>query len=373
MGSPVDTGAMKEAATNTHERGMGSPRSAGLNSHVTQKRGLGSPGVSASKNEGAANTRERGMGSPSNAGLSSHATSSAGPSSHATQVWGMGSPGAPVNKTSMAARNKVAKKWDRKLRNRTQKKNERGQQAETLKECLEAPRLSSGEVVTGLNKVKHRVENKRKRIERQESQQTTSYWTEHRGQFTVATPKTARPAHRGSMCPGGLATLHPAAPLLLEYAMNGCPAKTGKPWTREEMEAAIKKGPHVSALEPAARSQLQKEVMEKEAKGAVKVVLWEDIKDNPPAELKVSPIAMIPHKSRLYRAILDLSFKLRLSPDELMRSVNESTEKNSTKGGNRPAWTFAVKNYSCVCRGRRRCEGVHGEVGHQGWLLATGL
>ena len=73
--------------------------------------------------------------------------------------------------------------------------------------------------------------------------------------------------------------------------------------------------------------------MEKEAKGAVKVVLWEDIKDNPPAELKVSPIAMIPHKSRLYRAILDLSFKLRLSPDELMQSVNESTGKKQHQGG----------------------------------------
>ena len=36
----------------------------------------------------------------------------------------------------------------------------------------------------------------------------------------------------------------------------------------------------------------------KEELGQVWIVLWDDIKDNMPKQLKVSPIAMIPHKSR---------------------------------------------------------------------------
>ena len=41
---------------------------------------------------------------------------------------------------------------------------------------------------------------------------------------------------------------------------------------------------------------------------------------------------MIPHKSRLFRAILDLSFRLGLKCGEDLNSVNESTEKTAPKG-----------------------------------------
>ena len=131
---------------------------------------------------------------------------------------------------------------------------------------------------------------------------------------------------------GGLALHHPAAELLLEYAMKGCPAQTGKQWTRDELQSAIDKGPHVSALVPDAMRQLQLEVEEKVAKGQVRVVEWDDIKHNPPPELKISPIAMIPHKSRAYRAILDLSFSLRLEADKIIDSVNNTTTKTALQG-----------------------------------------
>ena len=63
------------------------------------------------------------------------------------------------------------------------------------------------------------------------------------------------------------------------------------------MEKAIDWGPHVSALQPAAMKVLAEEVSEKEKKGQCKLVLWDNIKDNPPEEFKIPPIAMIPHKS----------------------------------------------------------------------------
>ena len=44
-------------------------------------------------------------------------------------------------------------------------------------------------------------------------------------------------------------------------------------------------------------AQLKSEVEEKVKTGQAKVVLWDDIKECPPAQIKISPIAMIPHKS----------------------------------------------------------------------------
>ena len=44
----------------------------------------------------------------------------------------------------------------------------------------------------------------------------------------------------------------------------------------------------------------------KEAQGFSTIVGWDNIKQNPPSNLKFPPLAMIPHKSRKYRAILDL-------------------------------------------------------------------
>jgi len=115
------------------------------------------------------------------------------------------------------------------------------------------------------------------------------------------------------MCPSGLALHHPATETLLNYATKGYPTNTGKPWTREETEAAIARGPHVSALDPAAMKQLVTEIMEKVKQKQYRLVKWDDRKVNPPEQLILLPIVMIPHKSRLFRAILDLSFSIRLA------------------------------------------------------------
>ena len=127
------------------------------------------------------------------------------------------------------------------------------------------------------------------------------------------------------MCPRGRANQHPAAPLLREYAANGCLVSVGRSWKLEELEAAAERGPHRSALEPDTIAQIQAEVHKKEAQGFCNVYEWEELKRNLPKKLKLSPLAMIPHKSRTYRAILDLSFELRLTGYTLL-SVNKATE-----------------------------------------------
>ena len=50
------------------------------------------------------------------------------------------------------------------------------------------------------------------------------------------------------MEPRGRALAHPAGPLLLEYAREGCPVDVGRPWTKEEIMTAAERGPHKSAL-----------------------------------------------------------------------------------------------------------------------------
>ena len=42
------------------------------------------------------------------------------------------------------------------------------------------------------------------------------------------------------------------------------------------------------------------DVAEKVKSGQAKLVAWESIKNNPPAELKISPIAAKPHKSKQF-------------------------------------------------------------------------
>ena len=134
------------------------------------------------------------------------------------------------------------------------------------------------------------------------------------------------------MKPEGLARHHPAADTLLQYATGGCPCNTGQPWTVEQMQAAIDRGPHSSALEPDAIEQMAKEIEEKVRVGQCEVVEWDSIKDNPPPQLKISPLAMVPHKSRKYRAILDLSFRLRLKDGSSVPSVNENTTLEAPQG-----------------------------------------
>ncbi len=61
-------------------------------------------------------------------------------------------------------------------------------------------------------------------------------------------------------------------------------------------------------------------------------MLWDNIKENPPSQLKVSPIAAIPHKSKAFQSILDLSFRLRLQNGRFIESVNNTTVKMPPQG-----------------------------------------
>jgi hypothetical protein len=100
----------------------------------------------------------------------------------------------------------------------------------------------------------------------------------------------------------------------------------------DEMWEAVKWGPHRSALSSEALKHFAKEANEKVAAGQAKIVEWDSIKDNLPAQLKISPIAAIPHKSWGFHSILDLSFSLHLTNGGVLLSVNNTTIKMAPKG-----------------------------------------
>jgi hypothetical protein len=133
------------------------------------------------------------------------------------------------------------------------------------------------------------------------------------------------------MCPLGLALMHPAAETLKHYSQMGCPTHTGRDWTPEQIREAVHRGSHKSALTPEAIAHFKEVVDVKIACSQAKVLRWIDLRDNPPRQLKISPISAIPHKSKEFRWILDLSFALRLSDGNTLPSVNESTKKTAPR------------------------------------------
>jgi hypothetical protein len=134
------------------------------------------------------------------------------------------------------------------------------------------------------------------------------------------------------MCPQGLATSHPAGELLAEWSQLGFPTRTGRTWSKMEMWEAIERGPQKLSLSPKAIAHFKAKSKEKVMAGQAQIIVWDDIKDNPPPKLKVSPITAIPHKSKDFQSILDLLFWLRLRNGGFLDSVNDTTIKLAPKG-----------------------------------------
>lgn len=128
-----------------------------------------------------------------------------------------------------------------------------------------------------------------------------------------------------TMWPSEEALEHPAGELLEHWARHGCPVDCGDDWSIDWIEAAIKRGAHITAKSRAAIIALRTETEDKLKGGYARLVRWGDIKKKFPKKLKISPIAAVPHKSRQFRMILDLSFHLRHKGIHLP-SVNSATK-----------------------------------------------
>ena len=99
----------------------------------------------------------------------------------------------------------------------------------------------------------------------------------------------------------------------------------------------------------------------------------DDIKENLPEELKVSSIAIIPHESRAFCAILDLSFSTRLAGGYDVPLVNESYVKTMPSGTINELGHSLMGVIHAFAQADGEMPRFYGKVGHQRWLLATGL
>ena len=132
--------------------------------------------------------------------------------------------------------------------------------------------------------------------------------------------------------PVRLAVHHPAYETLLGYATRGCPVNTGRNWTKEEIHAAIIRGPHESALIDKYIANFSTEANGKVASNWACLVFYNKINANIPTKIKVSLIAATLHNSKTFRSILYPSFLLKLNPHGRVPSVNKKSKKTSPGG-----------------------------------------
>jgi hypothetical protein len=154
-----------------------------------------------------------------------------------------------------------------------------------------------------------------------------SVLTETQSKFNLHIPTC------GLMFPGPLAQAHPAGPMLAQYGTSGCPADIEADWTLEQLDQAVHYGAHPSAESLAAATALRAEALEKVGQGFARLIPWKqlraDIASGIKLHTKISPIAAIPHKSRLFRMILDLSHKGARRGQAPTPSVNSLTRTST--------------------------------------------
>jgi hypothetical protein len=130
------------------------------------------------------------------------------------------------------------------------------------------------------------------------------------------------------------------------------------------MREAVERGPHCSALTLDAIAHFAAEVAEKVRTDQAQIVQWEDIKENPPKELKISPIAAIPHKSKAYQSILDLSFWLHLKNGGVLLAVNDTTEKTAPKGAIDQIGESLLHVMHAFSEAKEDAQNINGKMGY---------
>ena len=136
---------------------------------------------------------------------------------------------------------------------------------------LRPPRLDSGATVTGKTTETLCKENKRQRVRLQELQRRASHWKKAYRRIPRKPRCQYETSAQGKDVPS---RAHPRAssrqgPLGICQESMTVQGRSG--WTPEEVEAAVKQGPHKLALQQDAMMQLQEEVSEKVEAGQARL------------------------------------------------------------------------------------------------------
>ncbi len=97
------------------------------------------------------------------------------------------------------------------------------------------------------------------------------------------------------MQPQPLAEVHLFALALWKW-QQGIPVDWGLDWDRSVIEAAVERGPHPSTRTPKLIALFAKDISYQIKAGFFRIFPWEELKRCLPANLKISPVAVVPHK-----------------------------------------------------------------------------
>jgi hypothetical protein len=145
------------------------------------------------------------------------------------------------------------------------------------------------------------------------------------------------------MRPQPRADVTPFAPTLKEWE-RGIQVDCGENWTWEVIEEAVLHGAHPSAQTPESIALFADDISYQQQAGFCQVFTWEELQRLRPANLKISPVAVVPQVGRRGRIILDLSFPVYQMVDGVVTVVQESV--NDTMA--RMAPTVPVKEIGTV-------------------------
>ena len=127
---------------------------------------------------------------------------------------------------------------------------------------------------------------------------------------------------RGLSClaPGVASLPHPAADVLEQLRSRGAPVvQTTPPWTLQERDAAVQRGPHQSSN--AHTEFLREELQSMVAAGQWMVLPYRCVRDLP--DLRLAPMGVVPQRDRRPRPIIDYTYNkvnadnVTLAPDSL--------------------------------------------------------
>jgi hypothetical protein len=126
---------------------------------------------------------------------------------------------------------------------------------------------------------------------------------------------------------------HPFGKTLQQWR-TGVPVDCGVAWSVKAINAAVARGPHITALLEEATAVVHEYIAYQVKAGFSEVMYWDELKHSLPPQFKVSPVAVVPQASRCGRIILDLSFPVYVSSPGKLRNnavlqeaVNMTTEQ----------------------------------------------
>ena len=97
-------------------------------------------------------------------------------------------------------------------------------------------------------------------------------------------------------------------PTLSLCSSEGCEVDCGSPWSEEGLAASVEHGPHKGDMSEEIYSWSMTMWKYQVKAGFAEIHLWDNLKSDPPSNLKNSPVTVIPKPDQRGCIILDLLF-----------------------------------------------------------------